>query len=245
MNSTWTTGRTPGFCGVRAAAHGGGSVVRKRFTRWRDRVGVHASWLALACVLGACGDDADGGTDAGASAGPSRKLSVLSASDRVRLCDAYIARLDDRFTRPEYERLACTKQAAPVSFQIDQSSMLRGNAELCQRFVGDCIQNGGAIGEDPPALTLGADLVDADSCKSGDWFQSCDLTTADFERCTDVLAREIQESLSVASCNALADAETIEDAFGRAVDPAALPECEAFTTQCPGLAYDTNVDGLK
>jgi len=219
--------------------------VRKRFTRWRDRVCVHASWLVLACVLGACGDDADGGTDAGASARPSRKLSALSPSDRARLCDAYIARLDDRFTRPEYERLACTKQAAPVSFQIDQSSMLRGNAELCQRFVGDCIQNGGAIGEDPPALTLGADLVDADSCKSGDWFQSCDLTTADFERCTDVLAREIQESLSVASCNALADAETIEDAFGRAVDPAALPECEAFTTQCPGLAYDTNVDGLK
>jgi hypothetical protein len=245
MNSTWTLSRTPGFCGVRAAAHGGGVVVRKRFTQPPVRVCVSASWLAIVCLLGACGHDAGGGSDAGATDRSSRKLSELDASDRATVCSAYIARLDDRFTRPEYERLACTKQAAPVSFQIDQSSMLRGNVELCQRFVGDCIQNGGAIGEDPPALTLGADLVDADSCKSGDWFQNCDLTRADFERCTDVLAREIQESLSVASCNALADAETIEGAFGRAVDPAALPECEAFTTQCPGLAYDTNVDGLK
>jgi hypothetical protein len=203
--------------------------------------------------MSACGDDAKssghhndaGSSDAGPREQPARKLSTLEASDREALCSAYVARLDDRFTRPEYERLACTKQAAPVSFQIDQSAMLRGNVELCQRFIGDCIQNGGAIGEDPPASTLGADLVDADGCKAGDWFQGCDLTTADFERCTDKLAGAIQESLSVASCDALANAASIEDAFGRAVDPASLPECEAFTTECPSLAFDTNVDGLK
>jgi hypothetical protein len=209
------------------------------------RVFLCAPWLAIATLIVACADDASGGADAGASARPVRKLSALDASGRAAVCDAYIARLDDRFTRPEYERFACTKQAAPVSFQVDQSAMLRGNVELCQRLVGMCIQNGGTFGEDAPALTLGEDLVDAVTCKAGDWFQSCDLTTADFQRCTDALADAIQESLSVASCNALADVASIENAFGRAVDPVQMPECEAFSTQCPNLELDTNVDGHK
>lgn len=193
--------------------------------------------------MGACGDDARLSTDA--SAGSARKLSSLNASDRKAVCGAFIEQLDRAFTQPEYERLACTKQAAPVSFQTDQDGKLGGNVELCRRLVGDCVQNGGVLGDDAPARTLGEDLVDADGCEVGAEFRACDLTVLDFERCTEAFAAGVQERLSLASCNALSDLESMEQAFGKDVDPAELPECEAFTTKCRDLTFDSNVDGLR
>jgi hypothetical protein len=242
MNSVWPVVRTSAVSRVRAAAHGCSAVVRTRRRCWRNRIVECACWVAVAWSIGACGDDADLNTG---SARSDRKLSALSASDRKAVCAGFIERLDQAFTQPEYERLACTKQALPVSFQVDQNGTLGGNVTLCRRFVGECVQNGGVLGEDAPAHTLGEDLVDADGCEAGTEFQTCDLTVLDFERCTESFAVEVQERLSLASCDALSDADSIEEAFGKDVDPAELPECAAFTTKCRDLTFDRTVDGLK
>jgi hypothetical protein len=169
----------------------------------------------------------------------------LNMAERNTVCDVLIDQLDSEFTEPQYERLACTRQAAPISFQVDQSGMLGGNVELCQRLVGDCVKNGGALGQDPPAKNLGEDLGDADSCRSGVQFEACDLTVREFKDCAETFAAKVQERLAMAACEALSEPEQIEEAFGPDVDPTMLPECAAFMSECPNLTLDANVDGLR
>jgi hypothetical protein len=240
MNSRWRRGGTPGIWKARDAAQSGWRGLRCVREHWRTV----ATCIAITCALGACGDDAGGGS--ADSARSARKLSALSASDRKVVCTAYITALDQAFTQPEYERLACTRQSGPVSFQVDQDGMLKGNVPQCQRLVGECIQRGGTFGDEVAARTLGEDLVDADSCEAGDEFQACDQTVREFERCTKAFASEVQERLGMVSCDALADNESIDRIFGMSADSAALPECEAFTPMsCPNLTFDSNVDGVK
>lgn len=208
---------------------------------WTCPVAVAA--LTLACMFGACGDDERvDGNDAGPRPAASETLSELDAPGRRDACDAFAKRLDGLFTQPGYERLSCTRQAAPVSFQVSQDGMLGGNVELCEKLVSDCVKNGGALGEDPPAKTLSEDLLDAIRCNMGDQFKACSLSVSEFSRCTKAFAAQLGEGFRDVTCDSLRDPEAMERAF-REIDPYAIAECEAFATECPNLVFDTNIDG--
>jgi hypothetical protein len=207
---------------------------------------VSGTWtLAVAIVFAsACSDEPSRDAERKDTL-DARALASLNMAERNTVCDVLIDQLDGAFTEPQFERLACTRQAVPISFQVDQSGRLGGNVELCQQLVGDCVQNGGALGEDPPAKNLSEDLVNADSCRSGEQFEACDLTVREFKDCAETFAANVQERLALASCAALSDREQIEEAFGPDVDPTMLPECAAFMSECPNLRFDPNVDGHK
>jgi hypothetical protein len=209
--------------------------------------------LVLSLLLSACGDDqpekrpADAATEPKPEpVDPARRLVDLSRDEAERTCGALSDRFDDVLPGRDYLEASCTQQAWPVSFDFSNiTGDLIGSPSRCKQLLAMCLDKGGQLGEFTPTKSLGADLIDPESCPlpaPGLDLAACDATLGDLETCAAAAASELGPRLARADCDALADPETLQRATPQ-VDITQLVECQGLLERCPIFTLDTQPDG--
>ena len=150
------------------------------------------------------------------------RLSELDAAQAQGTCVAFAARLAEAVGGDaEWVRLACTAIARTVlggAATADASL----DAGTCDELVADCVRSD--VVAPVPALDCGEHgLTQA--------IRACSLTVMSLARCIDAEAARWQAQLSSLSC----EAPGREASDPAARDPASLPACELFASDCPEL----------
>lgn len=151
-------------------------------------------------------------------------LSSLDGESALAVCDALDARFEAAFGDADAERLACALFGVLFSAVPDGMGGATIDVATCRQWEQECLAGGGGL----------TSLTQCDTGRFVVAAADCPLSVGEYEQCFDGQLAALLDLIDVVSCDAPADPALL-DAAALGGDPASVPACETFVTQCPAL----------